>query len=168
MVSSSVYLPFFDGGFDASCDVGGHHDLVVDEAVLLHVAEHEAAGHQVAHLDVEGLEVPLLGVVQRLHVDTAGQEGRAAGVRDGLQGTLDAVEDVVHDAGAQLHLQRSARALHRITDGEAGSLLVALNGGRVARQLDDLADQLEVTHAHLTRRTTRARKTRKHVSIGVE
>lgn len=57
----------------------------------------------IPHLDLGGVELPLLVVVQRVHVDTAGDEDIAAHLCDRLQRALDAVEDLLHHAWAQLH-----------------------------------------------------------------
>ena len=138
-----------DDGLDSACHVGRYHDFVVYQSILLHVAVDEAACDQIAHLHIVRLELPLLGVIERLHVHTAWEEWSAARISDGLQWTLDAVEDVVHNTRSQLHLQRGTSTLHWISDSQTSSLLIALNAGSVASQLDDLAHQLEVAHTHL-------------------
>lgn len=91
-------------------------DAVVDESVLLDGSEDESSSDQLADLDVSGDELPDLGVVKRLDVDSAGHEHGAAQLGDGIQRALNSVEDVVHDSRAELHLQRGARALHGVSD----------------------------------------------------
>lgn len=91
-------------------------DAVVDESVLLDGSEDETSSDQLADLDVSGDELPDLGVVKRLDVDSAGHEHRAAQLGDGIQRALNSVEDVIHDSRAELHLQRGASALHGVSD----------------------------------------------------
>ena len=50
----------------------------------------------------------------------------ASSLGDGLQRSLDAVKDLLHKPGAQLHAERLARAVHRIADRQPGGVLVAL------------------------------------------
>ena len=124
------------------------HHLVLDERVLLHDAEYVAAGHVAAHAHIERLKVPLLAAVERLAVDTARNVDALEEVGDVLERTLDAVEDAVHDARAELDGERLAGLEDRIADRQAGRLLVDLNGGQVALEANDLAHELQVADAH--------------------
>ena len=49
------------------------------------------------HLQLAGLELPLLDNIQGWDVDTARDEAVPGGFRDRLQRTLNAVKDVLHD-----------------------------------------------------------------------
>ena len=80
--------------------------------------------------------------IQRLHsaIDStffhveSGTEGRETSLGDGLQRPLDAVEDLLHEAGAQLHGQRLAGPVHRVADRQPGRVLVALRSGEWAQR----------------------------------
>ena len=122
--------------------------MAVDNLVLVHDANNVAARDGLplahigrmegpAHVAGEAGDVHALG-----HVDVAGV------LKDMLQGPLDAVEDGAHDAGAQLHGQRLLLAQHGVAHRQPRRVLVHLDGRRVALQLDDLAHQLRVAHAH--------------------
>ena len=52
----------------------------------------------------------------------------AGSLGDSLQRPLDAVEDLLHEAGPQLHAQRLAGAVHRVADRQPRGVLVALRG----------------------------------------
>ena len=91
-----------------------------DQRVLEHAAVNVAAGDVVADAELVRLVVPALVLVQRRRVDAARDEDAAGLLLDGLQGALDAVKDVLHDARAQLDGERLARPEHRVADGQTG------------------------------------------------
>ena len=115
--------------------VNDAHDIAAgDRHALL---DHGAGREGPAHVAGEGRDVHPLG-----HVDVP------AVLEDVLQGTLDAVEDRAHDARAELDGEGLLLPEDGVANGEAGGVLVDLDGGRVALELDDLADELEVADAH--------------------
>mmetsp|Transcript_6577 Transcript_6577/g.12773 ORF Transcript_6577/g.12773 Transcript_6577/m.12773 type:complete len:472 (-) Transcript_6577:7-1422(-) len=131
---------------DAARLAGEEHDGVVDELVLLHHTEDVAARHNGADGELaRGVVHPPLLHVQRLHVDTPGNKDGASLLHDNLKGALNSVKDLSHDTGSKGHGQRLVGALHRVPDGQAGGLLVHLDGGRLAIKTDDLSDQTKVT-----------------------
>ena len=67
--------------------------------------------------------------------------GRA---RARLERALDAVEDLVHDAGPELDRERLARAEYWVADRQPRRVLVNLDRRGVGLELDDLADELGV------------------------
>mmetsp|Transcript_64817 Transcript_64817/g.166821 ORF Transcript_64817/g.166821 Transcript_64817/m.166821 type:complete len:597 (+) Transcript_64817:397-2187(+) len=126
----------------AAADVRVHHDeVLLEEAVLVHLADDVAARHEVANLHIQRHEVPLLLAVQARHVDAARHEDTLGDLLNALQRTLDTIVDAVQDARAQLQGERQARLHQRVAHGEAGGVLVHLDGGGVALQPNDLADE---------------------------
>ncbi len=128
-----------------AADAVGHHDLVEDGAGLRHGAQHVAADDLVARLS-HGGPLPLLVAGQRGHLDAAGDVG-AHPLDDLLQRALDAVVDVLDQAGTQLHAQRRAGGHHVGAGAQAGGLLIDLDGGALAGHIQDLADQTLGTYA---------------------
>mmetsp|Transcript_16908 Transcript_16908/g.42446 ORF Transcript_16908/g.42446 Transcript_16908/m.42446 type:complete len:669 (+) Transcript_16908:112-2118(+) len=133
---------------DAALGTRRQHQPVVHQAVLVHQAVDVAARREVAHLERLRLILPKDALVQGRDGDAARDEAVAALLRDGPQRALDAVENLPQQTRAQLHRQRGVAALHQIPDLQACRLLVTLDGGGVALQPDDLANQVLVTHAH--------------------
>eukprot|EP00754_Rhynchopus_humris_P024968 Rhum_TRINITY_DN14924_c11_g1::Rhum_TRINITY_DN14924_c11_g1_i2::g.129085::m.129085 len=135
----------------AEADVAGrgreHDGVGRDQVVLTDHAVHVAVADHGAHLH-RGGEGELLLVVQRRHVETLRDEHVSDHARDGLQRTLDTVEDLTEDAGSQLERQGLARTHNLVADRQTGSLLVHLDGGGVLLQTDDLTDQLGGAHLH--------------------
>ncbi len=134
-------------GLHGALQGGGHHDLVEHHAGLLDGAQHVAADHLVAGLG-HGGEVPLLLPVQGGHLHATGQVVVPRLPHDALQGALDAVVDVLNDAGAQLHAHGRAGGLHHRAGAQAGGLLVHLDGRRIAVHVQNLADQALLAHPH--------------------
>jgi hypothetical protein len=93
------------------------------------------------HLDLPGLELPARRPVQRRHVHATRDEHVPARLGNGFQRPLDPVEDRAQRPGAQLDRQRRSGPRDDVADGETGSVLVALDGGRVPLKPDDLADE---------------------------
>mmetsp|Transcript_125902 Transcript_125902/g.187926 ORF Transcript_125902/g.187926 Transcript_125902/m.187926 type:complete len:462 (-) Transcript_125902:85-1470(-) len=126
-----------------------HHDGVVDKLVLLDHAVDVSARDQRANGVVgRGAERPGLLHVQRLHVDTSGDEHGSGLLHDDLQRTLDSVENLVHDTRTQHHRQRLTGTLNRVTNAETGGLLVNLDGGGISLETDDLSDEAEGSDTH--------------------
>ena len=72
----------------------------------LHDAEDVASCDAVSDLYAGGLEGPRLGLVKGRHVHAAGDEAVARLVGDRPERPLDPIEDVVEEAGAELHGKR--------------------------------------------------------------
>mmetsp|Transcript_31231 Transcript_31231/g.92730 ORF Transcript_31231/g.92730 Transcript_31231/m.92730 type:complete len:665 (-) Transcript_31231:90-2084(-) len=125
-----------------AADIGVHHDeVLLKETILAHHADDVAARHQVADLHVQRLEVPELLAVQGRHVDAARHEDALRDLLNALEGALDAVVDTVQDARAELEGEREAGLHQGVAHGEAGGVLVHLDGGGVALETDNLADE---------------------------
>ena len=69
-------------------------------------------------------------------------------VADVVQRALNPVEDVVHDPGAQLDLERRLSPLHGVANRKARRVLVALNRRGVSDQLNNLPHKLVRPNAH--------------------
>mmetsp|Transcript_40100 Transcript_40100/g.123888 ORF Transcript_40100/g.123888 Transcript_40100/m.123888 type:complete len:654 (-) Transcript_40100:17-1978(-) len=133
---------------DAALHARRQHDgVVVQQGVLGDVTEDVAAGDHVADAHL-GLEVPLLLAVERGHLDALGDEDVLDHAEDGVERALDAVEDLAHDARAELERERLAGAVDGVAHGEAAGLLVHLDRGGVALKADDLADEAERADLH--------------------
>jgi hypothetical protein len=80
------------------------------------------------HLDPrERLEVPALLPVQVVHFETLSDEHIPSLLQNTLQGSLNTIVDIVQNPGSHLDGQRETRLKHRVTDGQAGGILVDLN-----------------------------------------
>lgn len=144
------------------------------KGVLKNHTIHITTGNVVSDLEDPGLELPLLGLVKGRGVDTTGDEDAGRGLLNGLKGTLDSVENVLHDTRAKLNREGLPGPEDGVTNsqtswgGEGGrdrvrcgkkkkkkekeirtSLLVDLNGGSVLLKTNDLTDQLVVTNTDL-------------------
>ncbi|KAI3492707.1 hypothetical protein L1887_42625 [Cichorium endivia] len=134
---------------DGAHSTRAEHELVVlEQRVLVDGAEDVTTADVVADLELAGSEVPRELTVERLRVDTSGNVDTAALLHDGLERTLDAVVNVLHETGAELDGEGLASTEHRVTDGNAGSLLVHLDGDLVGVDSDDLTDELVVADTH--------------------
>merc|ERR1719453_2390039 len=125
-----------------------HHAVLTEETVLANRADDVAAAHQVANTDRLRHELPLLRHVQRRDVNAARHKHRLRHRLNLLERALDAVENVVKDARAELQRERLAGLDDRVTDRQPRGVLVHLNAGRVALDLDDLAHELLPADAH--------------------
>ena len=142
----------------------GHHDLVQHGLRLRHGAQNVAHSHGVAHSGGGG-KVPQPVAVQRRHLNAAGDVA-AHPADDLLQRTLDAVIDILDQAGAQLHAQRCAGGDHISAGTQTGRLLIHLYGGPVAGHIQDLSDQLLGTYAHHVRHVGVRHAVRHHQRAG--
>jgi len=66
---------------------------------------------------------------------------------DVVQGTLDTIEDSVHDTGTQLDRQSLVLADDGVSHSQSTGVLIDLNGSSVALQANDLSHQLVVADA---------------------
>lgn len=131
-------------------NVGGDQNAMgVDDLVLVHDADDIPAGHGHALADRRaGGEGPAHAPREARRVHSLRDVHVSALLEDVLEGALDAVEDRAHDAGPELHGEGLLLPQHRVADGEAGGVLVDLDGGRVPLELDDLAHELRVADAN--------------------
>ena len=84
---------------------------------------------------------------QARNIHTLGHVNVPRILKNMLQRTLNPIENGTHDSRAEFHAERLLFAEDGIADGEAGGVFVDLDGGRVAFQLDDFADELGVADA---------------------
>lgn len=88
---------------DGTARLRVHHDLVLDDSVLVHDTDDVAASDVRAHAQhARWLEVPLFAAAQRLAVDTARDVDALEELGDILEWTLNTVVDTVHDAWTEL------------------------------------------------------------------
>ena len=145
----NVVLPGLCQPFHRTGQAVGNHDLVQHDLRLGNGAQYVTGRHTVADPG-HGSELPQLLPVQRRHLDAAGDVG-AHTAHDLLQRTLDAVINILDQAGTQLHAQRRAGGDHIRAGAEARGLLVYLNGSPVTGHIQDLSDQLLLAYAHHVR-----------------
>mmetsp|Transcript_30036 Transcript_30036/g.64386 ORF Transcript_30036/g.64386 Transcript_30036/m.64386 type:complete len:638 (+) Transcript_30036:135-2048(+) len=151
VVHQESLLAIRAGGVDlghGSVDVGRHQDAMgMDDLILVHDSHDVSPGDGLPLLDVGRGEGPPHIPRQTRNVHTLGHVDVSALLEDALQRTLDPIENRPHDSGSQLDGQRLLLPQDGISHGQAGGVLVDLDGGRVALELDDLADELGVAHA---------------------
>ena len=114
-----------------------HHPVRV--RVLLDLAEDIARTHTVPLLHL-GDERPPAGAVERVHDDPAGDEVPLR-FPDLVERALDPIVDAAEHAGPELQRQWGVGRHHRLTDVQAGRILIDLDERRLAVEPDDLADQ---------------------------
>lgn len=85
---------------DAALELGWDHDLVLLEQIVLEgETNHITAGDNIADLEVSVRGVfPVLVLIEAGHIDTAGHEHRSGELSDGLEGSLNTIENCVQDA----------------------------------------------------------------------
>ena len=132
-------------GDDLPLHPGRDHDLVEDRGGLLHRADDVAPYYLGARLH-HGLEIPLLLPVQGGHLHTSGEVISLHRLHDDLQRALDAVVDVLDQAGAQFHGQGGAGGDHLRPGTQAGGLLIDLDGGGVPIHGQHFSDQALLAH----------------------
>ena len=132
-------------GLNGTAHFGRDHNLVEDGVGLLNGADDVAADHLVAGLD-SGVKIPFLIPVQGGNLHTAGQVVPFDLPHDDLQRALDAVVDVLDQAGAQLHRKGGAGSDHIGARAQARGLLIDLDRGGAAGHGEDLADQTLLAH----------------------
>ncbi len=120
-------------------DQRGHHAAVQDRRRFLRFRDDLACGDRVAGMHLH-LYVPFPRLIQCGGVDAAG-DVFAGRLGDLLEGTLNAVVDIVENARAERDEDRLVRAVDELARLHAGSLLIDLDGGRVSLQRDNLADE---------------------------
>ena len=111
-----------------------------DRGRLLHGAKEVAALQDVTFLR-RGHEFPGLFPGERRYGNASG-DGVAGKLADLRQRTLDAVVDAFQHARSQFDGQRIAGRFDRCAGSQSGGLFIDLDGGAVARHIQDLADQV--------------------------
>lgn len=87
---------------DSAFAFGWDEDFVIGEkGVFVDGAEDITLGEDVALLDFGRLEAPELGWVEGGDVDTSGDVDGLGVVSDDLEGSLNTVEDLIEDTGAE-------------------------------------------------------------------
>lgn len=107
--------------------LGRQHDAMLDEPVLVDVADDVAAGQTGAPAQLERMELPERLPADGRQPDALGYVDRAAQSLNVLQRPLNAVEDAAEEAGRQFHGQRAPGALDRVAHGQAARVLVDLD-----------------------------------------
>jgi len=90
------------------------------KGVLKNHTIHITTGNVVSDLEDPGLELPLLGLVKGRGVDTTGDEDAGRGLLNGLKGTLDSVENVLHDTRAKLNREGLPGPEDGVTNSQTG------------------------------------------------
>ena len=143
---------FIDGVFPVGDNIDDRpfyirrdHAFVHDGVGLRHFGDDIPAVEILAFLNCE-MGLPFFLPVQGVHADAPCDKRAAGGFRDPLQGTLDAVEDIIEDARSEGD-GNGISACHDFFPGaQAGRLLIHLDRGHILVQGDDLADQLLGSH----------------------
>ena len=119
-----------------------HHDPVLDDLRLLNPAQPLSRGHLLAA--VGGcVEFPDALLIDRGRLDAARDE-LAVVTGDHVQRALDAVVNLLDEAGAELDRELRARAGHFLARADAAGLFVDLNRHAVAFDADGLPEQARV------------------------
>lgn len=83
---------------DTTIELGGSDNLVLGEKIIFETNTNlVTTADEVALLELEGRPVPLLVLVEGGDVDTTGHEDGARVLGDGLEGSLDTVENSFQD-----------------------------------------------------------------------
>lgn len=85
---------------DATLELGWDHDLVLLEQIVLEsVTNHITACDDIADLEISVRSVfPVLVLIEAWHIDTTGHEHGSGELSDGLEGSLNTIENCVQDA----------------------------------------------------------------------
>jgi hypothetical protein len=118
---------------------GRHQDAVDEAGGLAHLAEDGALGHRLAGDDA-GDEIPHALAIEGRRGQAAPDEV-AGGGGQAIERTLDTVDHLTEEAGAELDGERLAAGGHRLAERQPGGVLVDLQGGAVAADADHLAEQ---------------------------
>lgn len=97
-------------------------------------------------LEGTGSECPADIASQTGNVHTLGDVDITSALENTLERTLDTIENGVHDTRAQFDGKRLFLTEDGISNSKSTSILVDLNRGGVAFQLNDLSDQLGVSN----------------------
>ena len=134
-----------------SAQVRGHHAAVLDERGFGAGGIDVAAPQFVAHRYLDG-DIPLALGVEGGDA-AAGTDECAVGLFNVLQRTLDTVENIGDNTGAQGRGQGSAGTDDLLTDPQAGGSFIYLDGSAFRADGDYLTDQLLGAHInHLLHR----------------
>src|SRR5208337_3825531 len=136
LVDGEVTAP--DGLDDACLYVGREHDLM-DDIGLLHLAKDCARFDLVAGFH-ERFECPLLLMGKTRRGDTTLDEISHLVHKDGKR-ALDTVIDTGEEPGAELDCKRETGVYDRLAGPDARCILVYLDNGILALDLDDLTHQ---------------------------
>ena len=124
----------------------GEDAAVEDEGGLRTLGIERAGGENVPLLDRDG-HIPFLLQVQGGEVEAPADEG-AALLLDDPEGAGDAVKDIGEQARPQENGHGLALGDHGLPGGEAGGVLVDLDGGQVGLDPHHLADEALVPHSY--------------------
>ena len=122
-----------------------HQNWQLPTCTFLHHAQHIARSNRLAD-NHPGSERPHTLRVQGGHGYPRPDEVAGFGCHQ-LQGPRHPIQDGTQKPRPQFHHQWLARGLHRFPHAQAARVLIHLNGGGVALQPDDLAQQLTDPHS---------------------
>ena len=118
----------------------------MDHGALLDGTEDLSCGDSVPHFDYGG-EIPFLRVIQSRRGDSAVDEVSHLLPEDG-KGPLDSVVNGGEETGSELNGERLTGVCDRLPGFDSRGVLVNLDDGIVADDLDDLSHQLLVSNMH--------------------
>lgn len=125
---------------------GRHHTFMGDNRGFRAGSVHHAGIQPIAGLHRDR-NCPFFLLVECGHADPAGDE-IAGFFLDRLERPLDAVKDIVENAGTERRTQRAAGRIYRLARPQPGCLLIHLNGGFLIIDADDLASEPAAAHEH--------------------
>jgi hypothetical protein len=122
-------------------------DLVLREKIVLKAltdlvaTENLVTGFEIS----ERLPVPQLFLVEIRHINTTRHEDGAGDISNGFEGSLDTIENGLHNTWSEFDGEGSLGPEHGVANSEAGCIFVALEGSSAAFELDNLADEFVPT-----------------------
>ena len=135
--------------FDNARQVGTEQNAVLNDRGLGQCGVDLSALQTVARLDLERDRPQPLRIERRDR--RAAADKRACLLLDLLERTLDAVKDIVENAGSEQHVHRCAGAGDRVAGLQTGRLLIHLDRRQPVGDADDLAHEVlraDVHHFH--------------------
>ena len=131
---------------DNTRQIGVQHEAVLNDRRFGQGGVDLTALEPVTDLDGHGDSPQPVGVERGNRRASADERARL--LLDRLQGTLDAVEDVVEYARSQKYVHRCARACDGVARLEACCFLIDLNRGELVGDTDHLAHEVLRTDVH--------------------
>mmetsp|Transcript_1421 Transcript_1421/g.2992 ORF Transcript_1421/g.2992 Transcript_1421/m.2992 type:complete len:648 (+) Transcript_1421:52-1995(+) len=134
---------------DRSVNIGRHQNpMRMNNLILIHNPHDISPRHRHALLNHPTRRKSPPNIPrQARNIHALGHVNIPRVLKDVLQRPLNTVENGPHDPRTQFHAERLLLPQDGIADGQAGGVLVDLDGGRVAFELDDFSDEFGVADA---------------------
>ena len=137
--------------FNDALHIGRYHNLVGNQRRLRRGCQNGAGAYGFTN-GKQNRDIPFFVHIHGVRAQPAGNK-RAGKRLNAAQRTFNAVKNVSDQAGPQCYSHRRPGRGDRLTDGQAGGLLIDLNYGVIAVYGNDLADQALISYIdHLLHR----------------